>query len=73
MKATTTIKIFKEDLSWWNACLAKFNKNSSEVFAILRTHCQEKKQAELFKMLPMPSKYVKPLAGVKLPKKYPEK
>jgi hypothetical protein len=73
MSETTTIKISKSAARWWTECRKKSGLSSAFLFDILVERCKLKKQAELYKALPMPSKVVKPLCGVKIDKKYTPK
>jgi hypothetical protein len=66
MLETTTIKIYKKHLRWWNLCCKVKNKNSQECFAEFRESVKLKKQEEIYKSLPMPNDYKRPLENVKL-------
>jgi len=70
MRAKTSISIYKENLSIWNDWLQKKNMTSAEFIESLINHVKQKKQQELYKTLPTPHNFHKPLENIKLNKNY---
>jgi len=67
---TTTIKIYKNDLSWWKMCCEVKDKNSQDVFSEFKLKVNMKHEQKFYDSLPKPNNYHKPLEYKKLNKKY---
>lgn len=69
----TTIKIYSDDLSWWNSCLDKLELSSADAFRKFKDNVALHHHRELYASLKSPSNFKKPLDGVRLAKKVYEK
>lgn len=69
-KEQTTIRIFKDQIPWIKKCCKVLKMGTAELIQEWERQVKMKKQQIFYNGLPMPIKFVKPLLGVKINKKY---